>query len=104
MRRRSPSLLAFMTVAASSLAGAAFAADLPVPAPVAAPVYRPVIYDWTGIYFGGNLGGAWGNDTVTTTATTTLQTIGAATKVAPMGVIAGGQIGANYQFGWFVGG
>ena len=67
MRRLSPGLLVGMAVAASALATAASAADMPVPAAPAytPPAYRPVIYDWTGIYIGGQLGGASMNDTVT---------------------------------------
>jgi outer membrane immunogenic protein len=101
MRRLGPGLLVGFVVAASALATAASAADLPVPAtPPAA--YRPVIYDWSGFYFGANVGGTWGNDTVTTTTTTALQPAGTVTKVSPMGVIGGGQVGVNAQFSSFV--
>lgn len=40
---------------ATTLAGSAMAADLPLTAPPAATVYN-----WTGIYLGINGGGAWG--------------------------------------------
>jgi outer membrane immunogenic protein len=46
-------------------------------------------YDWTGVYVGVNA--AYGSATVSTPATETIT-----------GVLAGGQIGANYQFGQVV--
>src|SRR3984957_10535755 len=100
MRRLSPGLLVGMAVAASALATAASAADMPVPAAPAytPPAYRPVIYDWTGIYGGAHVGGAWMNDVVTTTTTTILQPAGTTTKVSPMGVAGGAQAGINFQF------
>ena len=99
MRRSSPGLLVGFVVAASALATAASAADMPVPATnYTPPAYRPVIYDWTGIYIGAHVGGAWMNDVVTTTTTTILQPAGTATKVAPMGVAGGVQAGVNFQF------
>jgi outer membrane immunogenic protein len=100
MRRPSPGLLVGIAVAASALATAASAADMPVPAAPAytPPVYRPVIYDWTGIYGGAHVGGAWMNDVVTTTTTTILQPAGTTTNVAPMGVVGGAQAGVNFQF------
>ena len=97
MRRPSPGLLVGMAVAASALATAASAADLPAPA-YTPPAYRPVIYDWTGIYGGAHVGGAWMNDVVTTTTTTILQPAGTTTKVDPMGVVGGAQAGVNFQF------
>lgn len=99
MRRLSPALLVGIA-AASALATAASAADMPAPAAPAytPPAYRPVIYDWTGIYVGAHVGGAWMNDVVTTTTTTILQPAGTATKVAPMGVAGGLQAGVNFQF------
>ncbi len=100
MRRFSPGLLVGIAVAASALATAASAADMPVPAAPAytPPVYRPVIYDWTGIYIGGHVGGGWMNDVVTTTATTILEPVGTQTKLAPMGVLGGAQAGVNIEF------
>ena len=61
MRRFSPGLLVGFAVAASALATAASAANLPVPAAptYTPPVYRPVIYDWTG-YVGAHLGAGVG--------------------------------------------
>ena len=99
MRRLSPGLLVGMAVAASALATAASAADMPVPAAPAyyPPAYHPVIYDWTGIYGGGHLGAGLLEDQVTTTTTTLLQPSGIPTKLSPFGVIAGAQAGFNYQ-------
>jgi outer membrane immunogenic protein len=100
MRRLGPGLLVGLAVAASALATAASAADMPVPAAPAytPPAYRPVIYDWTGIYIGAHVGGGWMNDVVTTTTTTILQPAGTSTKIAPMGVAGGLQAGINFQF------
>jgi len=99
MRRLSPGLLVGIVVAASALATAASAADMPVPAAPAytPPVYRPVIYDWTGIYGGAHLGAGVLEDQVTTTTTTALQPSGTQTKLDPYSVIAGAQAGFNYQ-------
>src|SRR5215472_7310042 len=100
MRRRSPGLLAVIGVAASVLATAALAADLPVPGPApVAPVYRPIVYNWNGFYIGGHVGGGWANDTFTALNTdpATFQIAGTATKTAGMGVIGGAQVGFNIQ-------
>src|SRR5580704_207013 len=103
MRRISPGLLAGCVVAASALATAASAADLPVPAApaYAPPVYRPVIYDWTGIYGGINGGGVL-NDVVTNTTTTALLNAGTQTKLSPFAVVGGAQAGFNIEFAPFV--
>ena len=100
MRRLSPGLLVGLAVAASALATAASAADMPVPAAPAytPPVYRPVIYDWTGIYIGGQLGAASMNDTFTQQTTTALLTAGTATKTNPAAVVGGGEAGFNIEF------
>jgi outer membrane immunogenic protein len=101
MRRLSPGLLALFAVAASAVATAAMAADMPTPGPAPAytpPAYRPVLYDWTGIYIGGNVGGGWMNDTVTMTTTTVMFPAGTSTKIGPMGVIGGAQAGFNIEF------
>ncbi len=107
------------------MAGAAFAADLPVSGP-----YRPGPFmvrqpvEWTGIYFGANAGYGWGQYS-SNIAFTGLQTnspplfpagtttpfgLGATelsgTRIvgsgSPNGAIAGGQIGFNWQAGMFV--
>jgi outer membrane immunogenic protein len=99
MRRFGPGLLVGFAVAASALATAASAADMPVPAApaYAPPVYRPVIYDWTGIYGGGHLGAGVLEEQVTTATTTLLQPSGTQTKLSPFSVVAGAQAGFNYQ-------
>ena len=99
MRRFSPGLLVGVAVAASALATAASAADMPVPAAPAyyPPAYRPVIYDWTGIYGGVHLGAGLLEDQVTTTTTTILQPSGTVTKLSPFSVVSGAQVGFNYQ-------
>ena len=86
MRKLSISLLSALALI---VPGAAFAADMPVkarPMMTAAPAFS-----WTGIYVGVNAGYAWGNTT------------GTLGTPAPgnyniSGVLAGGQIGGNYQF------
>jgi outer membrane immunogenic protein len=90
-------------------AGSAYAADLPVKAP---PVAVPV-FTWTGPYIGLNVGYSWGSQTINGNATGTSTTGGVTTALAttPLfgsgslnGVIGGGQIGYNWQFGnWLVG-
>jgi outer membrane immunogenic protein len=104
MRRLSPGLLVGMAVAASALATAASAADLPVPAAPAytPPAYRPVIYDWTGVYGGLHLGAGALDDQVTTTTTTILVPAGTVTKLSPFSVVSGAQAGFNVEFAPFV--
>jgi outer membrane immunogenic protein len=104
MRRFSPGLLVGLAVAASALATAASAADMPVPAAPAytPPVYRPVIYDWSGIYGGINVGGGVLNDVVTNTTTTALLNAGTQTKLSPFSVVGGAQAGFNIEFAPFV--
>src|ERR1700722_1940 len=99
MRRLSPGLLVGFVVAASALATAASAADMPVPAApaYAPPVYPPVIYDWCGIYGGINVGGGVLNDVVTNNTTTALLNAGTQTKLSPFSVVGGAQAGFNYQ-------
>jgi outer membrane immunogenic protein len=104
MRRLSPGLLVGMAVAASALATAASAADMPVPAAPAytPPAYRPVIYDWTGVYGGIHVGGGVLEDVVTNTTTTALLNAGTQTKLSPFAVVGGGQAGFNIEFAPFV--
>src|SRR6478735_6475387 len=73
-------------VAMTSLAlGSSYAADLPVRGPMTAtPMPAVPVYNWSGIYIGGHIGGAFagsdffGHDDAR--------------------FLAGGQIGADYQF------
>lgn len=78
--------------------GAAFAADLParLPPPMQA------VYTWTGFYLGVNVGGGWSN------ANSEFSTAGfpsfASVDNHMAGVIAGGQVGYNWQSGsWVIG-
>jgi len=76
----------------------ALAADLPLPAPAAAPaayVPAPPILTWTGFYIGLNAGGGFGSSHWATP-------VGAVTHFQVDGLMAGGQIGGNYQIGEFV--
>ena len=82
------------------ISGAALAADLPPSPPPRAPgVYVPAVlpvFNWTGFYIGGNLGAAWTQGHVS-------DTLGNSWSNAQQAVFAGGgQVGANYQFGWTV--
>jgi outer membrane immunogenic protein len=121
--------IALAFVATSCMAGASFAADLPVSGP-----YRPGPFmvrqpvEWTGIYFGANAGYGWGkySSNITfagggtsglTNPITGITPQGIIAPVAgptelsgtrvpgsgsPSGAIAGGQIGFNWQAGMFV--
>ncbi len=85
--------------------GQALAADLPQAAPPPPPprapaVYVPTVvptYNWGGVYLGINGGYGFGTSEWTLTG---LSSGSFDTK----GFLAGGQIGANFQAGWFVGG
>ena len=95
-------LLAAAAIAAMSGANVAVAADLgaPPPPPVKAPVYVPPPFSWTGFYLGGNIGGAWAQHSVTDSYYGLAFDTGTSNGV----FIGGGQVGFNYQAGWFVGG
>jgi len=106
--------------AAISIAGTGltFAADMPPPPPVA-----PVM-TWTGFYVGLNAGGAWDNNHSVDTLGRTVPGGGLAAAVGPGSFaansaaaatgssffgnngrfIGGGQIGYNWQFGYWVAG
>jgi outer membrane immunogenic protein len=116
-------IAAALTLAAAQ---AATAADLGARIwPPAEPVYKAApamraIYSWTGFYAGGNIGYSWGKakTDVTTPGFTVdaLDTAGGTTfpvgipgsafseSLKPNGVIGGGQVGWNSQFGnWVLG-
>jgi outer membrane immunogenic protein len=84
--------LSLVAAAATSFAGAAYAADVYEPPAEPAPAYvpAPAAFSWTGIYFGVNGGYGWG--------TATDLDSGFNNDTSPSGWLAGGQIGANYQF------
>jgi outer membrane immunogenic protein len=97
-------LAAFLAI--SSTIPAALAADVS-PQPAAAPIYRPppvaAAYNWSGFYLGANAG--YGRVTSTGVVTWTIPFFGVISDTSngtASGVIAGGQIGANWQMGMFV--
>jgi outer membrane immunogenic protein len=78
--------------------GPAMAADLPVKAP---PMRAPLAYSWTGFYVGANIGYGWGDSK---TGLVDLYDPAYVTSIPGHsnnmnGVIGGGQIGYNQQFG-----
>jgi len=107
---------------------AAIAADLSLPprpyAPYAPAYYHSaVVYEWTGFYIGLSAGGGFGLGGVNNNVTSAFCNIvfvgqgcdpgqassaaaaavpGGLDKTHPSGFIGGGQIGYNYQMGWFV--
>ncbi len=92
--------LAGVAVLMLGAARSALAADGSVDAPVimyAPPV--PVVYNWTGFYLGGNVGGHFGNDDITTTTGIPAIDGITATSLTPQGVVAGLQVGYNWQIG-----
>jgi outer membrane immunogenic protein len=60
----------------------------------------PPPFTWTGFYIGGNIGGAWAQHGVTDS----LYGLSFDTGTSNGVFIGGGQVGFNYQAGWFVGG
>ena len=99
MRRCSLTLLAAAVVALTA-SQAASAADLARRAPPPAPAYvppPPPPFSWTGFYIGGNLGVAWTDGNVC------CDDFGNSPSISQNAVFTGGgQVGANYQWNWFV--
>ena len=91
--------------AAIAAAAPALAADLPVGPAYYPPVaYPPALYNWTGIYLGGNVGAGLLSDTTSQATAAPPTAIPGTIKIDPVGLIGGGQVGANYQFAhWVVG-
>jgi outer membrane immunogenic protein len=95
--------LASIALVALNAGGSALAADLPVKA---RPLPPPPAFSWTGFYIGAHLGAGWARsrwqdlDPFCTfgdiRCLDTGDTLGAHT---PIGVLAGGQVGANWQIG-----
>jgi outer membrane immunogenic protein len=120
--------LAVALGALSVSSAAAIAADMSLPprpyAPYAPAYYHPaVVYEWTGFYIGLSAGGGFGLGGIDNRVTSGFCNIvfvgqgcdpGQASSAAaaavprgfdkthPSGFIGGGQIGYNYQMGWFV--
>jgi len=95
-------LLHAIIAAASLVSGPAMAADLgpavfaPPPPPIIAPAYN-----WTGCYLGGNGGAAF--STWTYANPTDNPTVpGTRGQISVNDVVAGGQVGCDYQAGGFV--
>jgi outer membrane immunogenic protein len=96
----------FAGALAVTVAGPAFAADLPVAPPAQAPAaYVPVappVYNWSGVYVGINVGGSWVDQGApTNTVTSTGFPVGGVSS-SSTGFAAGGQAGANFQTGQWV--
>ena len=103
-------------LAATTIAGSAFAADLPSRKVAPAYIAPAPIMTWTGFYIGLNAGYGWaGSNGVALPSFDTGAggfTVGQARGAIPMGVslnngggfVGGGQIGFNYQFGALVAG
>jgi outer membrane immunogenic protein len=95
-------LAATAVLALIGVGSLAKAADLPV-GPVRAPAYvppygPPPVFRWTGLYIGGNIGGAWAQRDVNDS----LFGLNFGNGFSRGLFIGGGQIGGNYQFGYFV--
>lgn len=75
--------------------GGAMAADIYTPPPpIESPIYSPApVLSWTGLYIGVHGGYGWGSAQATHGNGTA-----SAADTSPSGWLAGGQIGANYQF------
>lgn len=93
MRRLVVSALVLASV--SLAAQSAIAADMPVKARMPAAVS---VYNWTGLYVGADLGAGWGKKDWDNL----LGGAGSVISHNPNGVLAGGQLGYNYQMGAFV--
>ena len=86
----------FLAITALALLPApVIAADMPVKAPPLAPV--AAVFNWTGCYIGGNVGGARLKREITDTFTG-----GEFSRTGDGVIIAGGQVGCNYQMNSFV--
>jgi outer membrane immunogenic protein len=108
MKRLGPGVAALgvAAMAAAFAAAPARAADLPAPAPgYYPPVYKPALYDWTGLYFGGHAGAGLLSDSSTQNGVSAGGTnLNSTITIGPVGLVAGGQLGANFQFAsWVVG-
>lgn len=85
------------TTLALTAATSVFAADLPAAGPVMVPT-APAAFSWTGCYVGGQIGDVARDITRT-------DGFGASTTQNSSGLLAGGQIGCDRQFGsgWVLG-
>ncbi len=93
------SLLIGVVAFSSLVAGAAFAADMPLPYK-APPMAAPAPLSWTSCYLGGNVGVGGENTNVTDeVAGYEIATLSDST------IVGGGQVGCDYQFSnnWVIG-
>jgi outer membrane immunogenic protein len=93
-------LLTLAVALATSAPLTAFAADLPQPPPPMprAPAFvPPPPFTWTGFYIGLNGGYGWNN-------VSTNDSAGDPASFNANGGVAGGTLGFNYQWNWFVAG
>ncbi|MGH6925800.1 MAG: outer membrane protein [Propylenella sp.] len=85
------------SAAIALLSTVAFAADLPVPMEPMEEVVVAPGYSWTGVYVGGHGGWGWGDVDADFANGTSFDD-------EPDGWFAGGQVGVNMQWNWFVAG
>ncbi|MEP9352637.1 outer membrane beta-barrel protein [Xanthobacter sp. KR7-65] len=101
---RQPSAMTFYTERYGAFLQASYRfGDLPTlatPAAIAKAKVAPAPASWTGFYLGGSLGGGKGHSTYASPFPTPVR--GDAADLG--GALAGGQIGADYQFGGLVAG
>jgi len=100
--------LAGTAILLSAVAAPVLAADLPAFAPPPVP-----IFSWTSCFMGAHIGGAWDQGSLTDPAALvensilgTVVTPGNSVGVNSSGLIVGGHVGCDYQFGfspWVVG-
>src|SRR5262245_51780962 len=106
MYKRSFATAALLTCAVAALAafaGTATAADLRPRAPAPYQPPPPPVFTWTGCYIGGNIGGGWASKSSTDAAGAVTGVVGAdlGSHTAD-GFIGGGQVGCDYQAGFWV--
>jgi outer membrane immunogenic protein len=89
-------------IVACGLAAPAFGADVGVLAPAYQPIAVRPIYTWTGCYAGVNAGGGGAPQTWTDVKGTLVLPGGSLGDHTARGVVGGGQLGCDVQFGSFV--
>lgn len=94
-----------LVIAAAALvlctAGAS-AADLAARPYTKAPAPVAAVYNWTGFYIGAQVGYAWGDNSTREFVTATGAPTGFVQGFNADGVVGGGHVGYNWQFGQFV--
>jgi outer membrane immunogenic protein len=93
------------TVLAGIGSTAALAADLGARTYTKAPAMMAAVSNWSGFYIGGNVGYGWGNGNTDISPSVNGFNMTAVTVDSqPKGIIGGGQIGYNWQWGAIVSG